>query len=200
MVIIKIDGKDVSVPKESAAAIEAGLKATVKVDESAVEKEKKRADELQGQLDQLKKDEASKNSEQTKKDEAKKLSDMVKLRATLLTQATAVLPKDDHTKLDEMDEIGIMKAVLLKLDPKAKFDGLSDDYIKGAFNAATKSAPKAEKKADELGSLLVHGETKGVHEKKDDGTVVLTVDGFNEMRKQKLKDAYKEPLNPKVAA
>lgn len=204
LVTINIDGKDIQVSKEAAAVIEAGLKAktsTTRTDSAdtaelalKLAEAQRKADTAQGELDQIKKKETAANSEQAKADEAKRIDGLVKERASLLTSAKNALPEAEHAKLDALDSLGIMKLVLVTLDPETKLDGLSEDYVRGAFGAALKSGKKAETKKDSaLGNLMVHG-PKGNKGTSENGTKVVNVDEAINHRRRNISDRWKTPV------
>lgn len=97
--------------------------------------EKKRADTLEAERDAAKRD-----AEKARTDagEAKKGEDArVDARIALVDSARSILGKDfDHKGKSARD---IRIAALVKVDPAAKFDGKSDDYVEAAFDIAVTS-------------------------------------------------------------
>lgn len=183
LVVIKIDGKDVQVPKESQAAIEGALAAGAEA--------RAKADTLQAKVDAAEKAETERNSEKTKADEKARIDAMVKERVDLLGRAKAILPEAEHAKLDGLDALGIKKLVIGFLEPDTKLDGKSDEYVAAYFDAqATKASPA--KRQDGVGSLIVHGVKGG--KKEEGGKTVLSLDEAREVNRKEIGGLYREPL------
>jgi hypothetical protein len=176
LVTIKIDGKDIQVPKDSAGAIEAGLRAAAtRADAGAgqaaeLAELRKKMDATQAELDVLKSEKAKNDSAEAKANEQKRIDALVKERAELLTKAQAHLKADQVTKLDGLDNLSLMRAVAEALDPETKLDGKSEDYVRAHFDALLKYRGNGEggsKRADakggpSLGEQIVHGPKGGL--------------------------------------
>ncbi len=201
MVTIKIDGKDVEVPKASAEAIQAGLaKAATSradaADATALAAEKQRADTAEAELLKFQEEKKKAATAEGKKDEAARIDAMVKERATVLDQAKSLIPKADHAKLDALDNLAVMSLVLTTLDAEEKLDGKSEDFIKGAFAAAVKGAKetKGDAASVKLGGKIVHAGKGTAPAKNQDGATVLNLDQAIAEKKRDLADRWKQPL------
>ncbi len=95
------------------------------------DKQKARADAAEGALATEKK---------ARTDAAAQMPAMVKARVALETKARAVLGAE--AKLDELDEMGIKRAVVAKLQPEAKLDGASEAYVQARYDIALEAAEK----------------------------------------------------------
>lgn len=130
---IKLDGKEFEVAEDLKAALDAEMVgkleaiATAKKDaESAKAEAQKlqgRADALASEVDKLKKQHADAA-------DPVRVREAVQKRVALERQAARVLGEQ---KLDAMDDVGVMKAVITKVQPETKLDGKSDEYVAGAF-------------------------------------------------------------------
>ena len=110
---------------------------------NAYDKSCKHADELTKQLAE-KEGKFDAVSEENKKLKEKtdnadktfsaKVNAAIKERTSIMDQANKILEKE--TKLDEMENAEIKKAVILSISKEAKLDGKSEDYINARFDAA----------------------------------------------------------------
>lgn len=117
---------------------------------NALTKAQGEREKLQGQLDsatsalktktdeadaaKAKLDSATSELETLKKaDRTTEIRDAVKARVALEKVAGRVLPSE--TKIDEMDDQAIRKAVIAAKEPQAKLDGQSDVYIQARFDS-----------------------------------------------------------------
>jgi hypothetical protein len=129
---IRVDGVEYEVSESVAQAwakvSEAHADATAALQASA-EKEKARADAAEAKV---------KETEAARADAADpvKLRERIKARVGLEGQASKVL--GPTVKLDEMDDLAIRKAVVLKVAPdlKTKLDSLSPAYVEARFDIA----------------------------------------------------------------
>jgi len=89
--------------------------------------------ELQAKHDELK----EKNDELGKRDIAKEVNDGVAARLSLMNVATTVMDEKElkEMKTDEMSDIDIKKAVILKRSPNAKMDDKDETYVNARFDA-----------------------------------------------------------------
>lgn len=101
--------------------------ASVKAAKTDADKERARADGLQAELEKEKKARADAENPE-------RLRAAIRARVELERRASSVLGAE--TKLDTMDELAVQKAVVAKLQPDAKLDGQSPDYIKARFDVA----------------------------------------------------------------
>ncbi len=110
---------------------------------NAYTKEKTRADELTAESEKSKgvvdalKDENSKLKTKVDEFDAKLTENVnaaVKERVAIIDSAKTILDKE--TKLDDMSNIDIKKAVILAVSKDAKLDEVSEDYINARFDAA----------------------------------------------------------------
>jgi hypothetical protein len=214
LVKIKIDGRDVEVPKDSAPAIEAALKASAAradakdgKDDAGLAALRSRLDAAEAELEVLKKEKEKKEGVEAKADEAKRIDALVKERAGLLEKARGVLKADEHAKLDGLDSLGIMTLVAETLDPETKLDGKSEDYVRATFNALLKNRGDGNEGKDDkgertdfVGDLIVNG-PKGSKKADAAGAGVrhITVDEADRLRRKKLGNRWREPLNAKVS-
>lgn len=117
--------------KADAEKARADVAELVKAAKADADKEKARADALQAEKEK---------AEKARKDAADALPALVKARVALETRARKVLGAE--AKLDELDELGIKRAVVAKLQPEAKLDGASEAYVQARFDIAMEAAEK----------------------------------------------------------
>lgn len=125
---INLDGIEYEAAAEVANAYK---KAVARIDELSKESESKK-----GVLDEVT---AEKERLKTKVDEFdktlnEKVNTAVKARVTIVDAAKKILEKE--TKLDEMSNADVKKAVILAVSKDAKLDDVSADYINARFDAA----------------------------------------------------------------
>lgn len=154
-----------------------------KMKASKEEKEKKDAkiDALETEL---------KEAKEAKLD-SKQIHELVKHRQALVNVAEKVLDKD--TKLDEMDDAEIKKAVVAKKCPELKLDEKSEVYVEARFDhicetlETEKTDSKDEEKTDPVKEALKQKQTK-----------TDKVETFEEKRARIQKadaEAWKQPLS-----
>lgn len=143
MVKVTIDGVDFEVAEQAAQAI-AKLQARAdSVNEETAsarkdaETEKARADKAEEERDAAIKD-------RNDAADPKAIRARVDARLTLERSATRIL--GNESKLDEMDDAAIKRAVIVKVSPtaEAKLDGCSDEYLDARFDAAVEAKPEDE--------------------------------------------------------
>ncbi len=183
---LRIDEIDFDLASE--AGVQAVTKALQKRDGELAE-HKAQLEKLQGRLDGL-----SKDSEETKKklieaEDPKRVDSLVAARVLLHTQARTVL--GDEAKLDGKSEREIMEEVLRKRDAEAKFDGLSDDYMRGKFEAAVEFAA-ADKKSTKRNDAL--GDAHRAAQGSSSGDQRLDADKAEAANIERSQDAWKQPL------
>jgi uncharacterized protein len=210
LVTIKIDGKDVQVPKEIAPAIESALKVSAAIRKDADDKGtgaaaelQRKLDETQAQLEVLKKAKEEDESEEKKKEDAKRVNDMVRERVSLMDAAKGILPAAEHAKLDGLDAVGIMRLVVEKAGSGLKLDGKSEDYVRAAYDQLV-AVHKDGKKKDStqrsdsqgLGALIVHGPNGAQRtDGEGKGVVIRTINDARAHQRQALKNLHKQPLS-----
>lgn len=187
---INIDGVNIEVSESAAVAIQAKFRAdSLTITEAKADAQKakdeasaalKRADELQGKLD------AADDQLKQRADAADRLPELVKARRALERQAEPILPKE--TKLDEMSDTDIKKAVIKAVSPDAKLDGQSDAYVDARFDAAVEIA---ETRVDSTGELR-----KAAGEAKRSDGAPDSDKARGEMIKRN-SEAWKQPLTSK---
>lgn len=125
------------------------LKTNVADGVKALETEKGRADGL-----------ADKVKELEARDVAKAINDGVTRRLALIgdvrsrRNADGTPLVDSAAKLEELDELGIMRAVVKARHPEAVLDGKSEDYVRGRYETVIESAakPTADAGSDAIGA------------------------------------------------
>jgi uncharacterized protein len=144
---VKLDGIDYEAAPEVANALTKAqaqmdsLKATA---EQATQDLKAKTDEADATKAKL--DSATAELETLKKqDRTAEIRTAVKARVALEKVAARVLPAD--TKLDEMDDGAIRKAVILAKQPTAKLDEQSEVYVQARFDAIVEALPEKDKRA-----------------------------------------------------
>lgn len=147
--IIHIDGKDYEYgtaahldkiqtdANAKTAAVQTKLDAAI----AETAKEKARADKAEGERDALKKEA-----------DPKRMDEKVAARSKLLAVASKVIGSE--YKSDGVSDRDVKIAVLTHLDADAKFDGKSDDYIQGQFEAVEKRADSGTGHEDARTALL----------------------------------------------
>lgn len=158
MAVIRIDSVDFEAPPQTAQAVTARLDSLQRrLDEAEQEKKdlEEEKDKLQAEKDALEEAKAKEDEEREKEDkEAEEKQDAlireaVKARVALERQAAPILGSE--AKLDELDDLGVKKAVIAKLTPSAKLDDKSDVYIQARYDAAIEA--QASQPNSALGQL-----------------------------------------------
>lgn len=184
---IRIDGVEYDVPEQTAQAIQrdwarrdaefdTAKKASITATADA-DKAKARADGLD---DELKKEKAARADAS----DEKKINERVSARVALLATASKVL--DAETKLDDMSDDQIRRAVIVAVSPEAKLDGKSADYIAARFDQALEQI--GNERVDALGQALGGVVAKGSR-----------LDEEREKLHKKSTDAWKQPLSAKAS-
>lgn len=147
---IRIDGIDVSVPKQGGAQqlIERALQTRTDAAEAA----KKALDTLQGKFDAQSAELAKVKEQLTAASDPKRLDAAVSERAALLDHARRVLPTEH--KFDGLTPRQVHEAVLKKLDDKIDLTGKSDEYVLARFDAAIAALPADKKPSDKRTDAL----------------------------------------------
>lgn len=139
LVSVMLDG----IAYQAAPEVERAL-SKVRMDaQHATEKAKADLDAAKGREDalQAKLDAASaKIVDLEKRDAMDTIRPLVKARVELEKTAARFLPSD--TKLDEMSDGDIRKAVILAADKNAKLDGKSDAYLEARFDSVVEAHPE----------------------------------------------------------
>ncbi len=199
MVQIKLDsGKVIEVSEEVAAAFKQvqgfQQEAMTRADEAEAELLVVRNENtsLQGAHDGLKTRLDSIEGDKGKKaaDAAFKLQ--VKERSTLIATAQGILPAKEHGRLDEMDNIEIMQAVIRcdAGDQELKLDS-AEAYLKGRFEQVliSRAGKGGNKKATDLGAKIneARSDEAGVRADGDEEDAEDPADA----KKKKLTERYK---------
>lgn len=95
--------------------------------EKAMDAAKAKADEYKAQVEKL----------TAAKADTKAIAEAAKARVALLRIADAVL--EDKSKIDDMDDDAIRRAVIMQANPKAKLDGASPEYLRARFDTIVES-------------------------------------------------------------
>ena len=204
MKMFEIDGKKFDVSEELHDALtemfkkkDEGEKKTMdqKEHDELMKAEKKRFDALEAERDGLKADNEKLETElKTKTDAApsdESIREAARERLTLLKTAEKVLPED--TKLDEMSDLEIKKAVIVSEDKNAKLDEKSEAYIEGRFDhvaASLATRQNEEDPAKKLGDTIV----KGREDSSEDHTVK------RDAAIKRDKERWKKPLSVSAAS
>lgn len=121
-----------------------------KAAQAEADKEKARADALQAEKEK---------ADKARADAESQLPALVKARVALESKARTVLGAE--TKLDELDELGIKRAVVAKLQPDAKLDGASEAYVQARYDIAIEAAAKAGQRNPSLERARADAEAAG---------------------------------------
>lgn len=121
----KIAELEAKLAEASGAIDEAGAKAVEA--EKVADAAKAKADEYKAQVEKL----------TAAKADTKAIAEAARARVSLIRIADAVL--DDTSKIDEMDDDAIRRAVIMQANPKAKLDGASVDYLRARFDTIVES-------------------------------------------------------------
>lgn len=182
----RIDGVEYEVSESAAQALAKAEKshadALASVQTSA-EKEKARADAAE---DALKKEQAARKDAE----DPVKLRERITARVALEHTARGVLGAE--IKLDELDDAGVRKAVVLHVHPdlKARIDSLSADYVLARYDLALEAHAKAGEKQDKQAKALSGGRSDGkpVEEIRKDAAEA------REKFVKEQREAWKQPL------
>jgi len=157
MIKITLDGKEFEVAEDLKAALEAEMS---KLKASAGEQPKKdaadaraEAQKLQGRADALAAENERLKKQHTDAADPVRVREAVQKRVGLERNASRFLGEQ---KLDAMDDLAVMKAVIAKVHPEQKLDGKSDEYVTGAFEFIL-SAVQSETGVTQLGQALASG-------------------------------------------
>ncbi len=115
-------------------------------------------------------------------------------RMHLISTATAMLEAKDEketARIDGLSDIEIMKEVIAKKIEGSNFDGKSEDYIRGQFEAVAENATATDADGKELGKGIVGGRKDRAD---DDGKD--KVKEAQEAAAKRDADAWKQPVGP----
>jgi len=188
---IKLDGIEFKVDSSVAAPIQAAiLKAHedgMKKKEKDMEEEmKKKEDAAQAKIDALTSD--LKKAEEAKMDE-KEINALVAAKTAFLSKVTPVFDEKDEVKLDEMSNLEIMKAVLVKKCDGIELEGKSEAYIEGRFDHVMSETSKETKSDDDIKKALSN-KTKTDEE----DAKITTPEAARVANMKKDSEAWKQPL------
>lgn len=173
---VMLEGKEFEVAPELAAALKAHMeKMAAMQGEMDAMKEKvmcgdaaiKEKEAMQAKMDGLNADlEKTKTELKTHMDstslDEKKIEERVKSRIKLLDLAKRFLNKD--SKLDEMTDLEIKKAVVKSDLASINLDGKSDEYVSASFDYIVEKTNAADEKLSSLGKKLTNSENKDSEE------------------------------------
>jgi hypothetical protein len=124
---IRLDEKDFEVAEEVAAKLDSSA-AKISDLESTNKELKSRMDSIQGECDGLK----SKVEALSKQDHSQIINEQVKSKISLISKAKQILKSDeDFIGLSERE---IKSKVISAIQPEAKFDEKSDEYVSARFD------------------------------------------------------------------
>ncbi len=198
MVKIKLDsGKEIEVSEDAAAAFKQvqefqqaaqaradDAEAELLVTQNELATVKGAQDALKTRLDAIEGDSAKKKAGEDFRAQVREFS-------ALVTSAKAILPTKDHARLDEMEPLEIMQAVIRADagDPELKLDS-AEPYIKGRYEQVLVSRSKGAKAADkgkDLGAKINESRADEA-EGKDEGE---TPEEARDRKKKALTERYK---------
>jgi len=195
MAKMKIGDVEYEMDGSTAQAVKDALKEAKKAghDEALAEasKAKKDAEDVaQGKIDglQAKVDELTKENGKLKTDatDEKKIRELVAVRASLIEKAKPFLKAD--TKLDEMSDMDIKKAVITAKNPELKLDEKSEAYIEGRFDSILEAGAKPVAK-DKLAEAM-----KKTEKEREDGDDELTSDQVRQRNMKADSEAWTKPI------
>jgi len=119
-----------------------------------------------------------------------KFNERVKVRVDLIGIAKPMTGEEDAAKFDSMDDLAIMKAVILADSKDFKFDGKSDEYVKAYFDVLVSRRENRESEDGGFGKEVVGA-------RKDAAGCAGEEMGGKNMNggKVALKDKWKQPLS-----
>lgn len=196
MVTIKLDGKEYQVEQSVADALKAAGAATAKADaakeaaEGALEGVQAKLDTKEAELKKVKGDSASAEAEAA-------IQARIDQKVHLIGEAKKFIKADALEAVIKLDALGIMKACIMAAQPEAKLDGKSADYIQARFDVLKPETEAREDGKDDLGAQLAANREDaaggGAAQKK-------SPEALHEEHMDSLQNAWKKPLNAKVAA
>jgi hypothetical protein len=180
VVKIKVDGVEYEASESLAQAIgkqQAQHADALKTVQASADQATARADTAETKL---------KDAEKARKDaeDPAKLRTAIRARVDLETKARPVLGED--YKMDEADDLTVMKAVVAKVSPDLKLDGKSDGYIVARFDLDIERHAAASKKAGDLHRTVTDG---GLH--RDDAAP-----GYGKARTKFIEESRKAGTDP----
>jgi len=130
---------DGGAPVESQKVVIDGVEHEVSAGtKQAVERLVSEREMLRGKVDSLDVALKAAQSHAAELDDPKRVQDAVRARVDLENRARRILGENE--RLEDFSDRQIMERALLKSDPHAEFDGMSDDYVRGRFDDAVKHA------------------------------------------------------------
>ena len=151
---IRLDGVDFDVNDQAAQAIQVHqtkLEEALKASQSTASTIKSDLDKLQAKMDAATELTTKLQADLKAAQDPLKVKDAIKARVELERKAASVL--EPETKLDAMEDMSIMTAVVKKLSPAFDATGKSPDYIRARFDAAIEVSADAGQRNDALGAL-----------------------------------------------
>lgn len=148
---ITINGVEFEVTSQVAQAIKA---LTAKHEEDAeetakeLEEAEKKAAEAEAKADTLQARLAEAEKARADAADPTRIREAVRARVALERQASVVL--GSSTKLDEMDDLSVKKAVIMKATPSINLEGKTDAYIEAAYDLAVTDFAKKNSPVSKL--------------------------------------------------
>lgn len=151
---IRLDEKDFEVAEEVAAKLDSSA-AEISSLKNTVKEKQSKVDSLQGEVDGLK----SQVENLNKKDHSAEVAEQVKAKVALIAKAKEILKSDED--LSGLSVREIHAKVITAINPEAKFDDKSDEYVAARFDTVC-DFRKDEKLAKhfEVASERKDGESK----------------------------------------
>lgn len=123
----RLDGKDIEVAEEVAAKLDSDA-AEISSLKNTNKEQKSKIDSLEGERDALK----TKVEAESKKDHSAEIAEKVKAKVALIKKAGEFFKADED--LTSLTEREIHVKAINAVQPDAKFDGRSDEYVAATFD------------------------------------------------------------------
>lgn len=194
---VMIDGKEYDASPELAAALKSKKEkeAAMQTKMDALEKLPAEKEKMQATLDGLTSDLAKTKEELVKAQadlkshmdsgDEKKIEEKVKSRLALIEQAKRFVAKD--TKLEEMSDLEIKKAVIKADLPSVSLDGKTEEYVTASFDYVCERTKSADEKLKDVGKKLT--------QKNKDEAVEPDPDAVRKKSMEQAASAWKLPLS-----
>lgn len=191
---VMLGGKEFEVSPELAMALKEHMAAmqsemdACKVEAKKMDEQKVAAEQMQAKMDALSADlEKAKSDLKTTMDASddSKINERVKARIALIETAKRFIAKD--SKVEEMTDSEIKKAVVKADLPSVNLDGKSDEYVSATFDYIVERTKASDDKIKDLGRRV----TKATNDSAD----AVSADDARKKSMQLTQDAWKQPLS-----
>lgn len=194
---IMLGGQEFEVAPELKAAMEAHLASM----QAEMDGYKKQMDEMKPQAEEALKAKADLETVQgkcdaleaelkTRKDaeamDATKIKEAVKARLAVEKVALSALPQEQLEKLDSMEDIEVMKAVITHRSPSLKLDGKGEQYVCAAFDLIAEQIQTSGDALKRLGADLNRARADGTED---------PVEAARKRQNEETLNAWKKPLS-----